>query len=144
MWRASEPPRTNMRAVGEAEGSMSTRESMRRELKELAKLAETMRKDAASEAKPNAYSFEAEAVAEAAAHTPDRPLSASSVTVPPVVPPSLPPPASSELEFPQKSGGRRGLIAIGVGAALAAAPVGGAALRRSVASPPPAANPATA
>ena len=68
---------------------MSTRESMRRELKELAKLAETMRKDAASEAKPNAYSFEAEAVAEAAAHTPDRPLSASSVTVPPVVPPSL-------------------------------------------------------
>jgi hypothetical protein len=108
---------------------MSTRESMRRELKELAKLAETMRKESEAKASADLYAYEA---------PPEQPgelaLTTSSVTVPPVVPPSVPPPDDAgEVDLPVLSRGR-GRLAVFVGVGLAAALVGGAALGRSFAS----------
>jgi hypothetical protein len=108
---------------------MSTRESMRRELKELAKLAETMRKESEAKASADLYAYEA---------APEQPgelaLTTSSVTVPPVVPPSVPPPDDAgEVDLPVLSRGR-GRLAVFVGVGLAAALVGGAALGRSFAS----------
>jgi hypothetical protein len=112
--------------------STSTRESMRLELKELAKLAETMRKE--SEARASAdllQAYESEPVQQ-----PEEPtLSASSVTVPPVVPPSTPPPdESAEVRLPGLGTGRGRFLTAVVGAGLAAALVGGAVLARSLAS----------
>jgi len=104
---------------------------MRRELKELAKLAETMRKE--SEVKASADFSEYEP--EAAQLTADPALSASSLTVPPVVPPSVPPPATSDFDdLPQHRGRRGGLRAVFVGAGVAAVLVGTAALGRSLVS----------
>jgi len=117
----------------------TTREEMRRELKELTKLAETMRKEAAPDSRPP-YAHLLEPENNLAPPTPDRPLSVSSVTVPPVVQPSVPPPATDVDDFPPLRRGRKGLMAVAVGGALVVALVGGAAVGRSVTSHRAAAN----
>jgi hypothetical protein len=109
---------------------MSTRESMRRELKELAKLAETMRKESEAKASADLYAYEPQPEQQPG----ELALTTSSVTVPPVVPPSVPPPDDlGEVDLPVLSRGR-GRLAVFVGAGLAVALVGGAALGRSLAS----------
>jgi hypothetical protein len=111
--------------------SMTTRESMRRELKELAKLAETMGKQTAVERIP-----EADIPVEFAGHSLERPLtpsSASRVSVAPFTTPTLPP--AFELDAAKGAPKRTGLIAVIVGASLAAALVGGAAVGMSRGGP---------
>src|ERR1700678_1457376 len=127
---------------------MSTRESMRRELKELAKLADTIGRapsvaPPAPSAPPPPPAFGAPLSA-----PPPRPLdslpmggieqastagSTSALTV--LTPPSLPstPPPVSMQSRPPKRGSRGGLVAL-IGGALVAALVGGAALGKSLAS----------
>lgn len=117
----------------------TTREDMRRELKELTKLAETMRKEAVPESRPP-YAHLLDGEQNIAPPTPDRPLSVSSVTVPPVVPQSLAPSTADVDDFPPVRRGRKGFVAVGVGAALVIALVGGAAVGRSVTSHRAAAN----
>src|ERR1700687_2678487 len=131
---AARPPMSGSTCGGkaQAEGSMSTRESMRRELKELAKLAETMRRESEARASadhlPRYEPDPAQQLGEPA-------LSTSSVTVPPVVPPSVPPPDDAgAVDLPGLGRGRGRLVAVFVGAGLAAALVGGAALGRSLVS----------
>jgi hypothetical protein len=108
---------------------MSTRENMRRELKELARLAETMGKERTSDSWHPAD------------ERPSSPPGLSSVSVPPVVPPSIPPPvaASVPVEVPFRNRKRGGVLAVVVGASLAAALMGGAVLGRSFAPHPVAA-----
>ena len=101
--------------------SMSTRESMRRELKELAKLAETMGKQPVAETA-------AEGQVEFPVHTLERPVtpaSASRVSVAPFTTPTVPPVFDIE---PKAAPKRTGIIAVVVGASLAIALVGGAAV----------------
>lgn len=110
--------------------SMSTRESMRAELKELAKMAETMGKAPAAEAvddRPLAFP-------ENALERPPTPASASRVSVPPFATPTTPP--VFDYAEPKKGGKRTAFIAVTVGAALAAALVGGAAVGKSFAGAP--------
>ena len=83
--------------------SMSTRESMRAELKELAKMAETMGKAPAAEAvddRPLAFP-------ENALERPPTPASASRVSVPPFATPTTPP--VFDYAEPKKGGKRTGV-----------------------------------
>ncbi len=114
--------------------STSTRENMRRELKELAKLAETMGKErpatAETEASASHYS--------GGLQRPSTPASSSRVTVPPVAFPSTPAPFASPLSSdigaePRK---RSGFMAVVIGGSLAAALVGGAVVGKSLAGRP--------
>jgi hypothetical protein len=116
--------------------SMSTRESMRRELKELAKLAETMGKGSAeSDAEIEAVPADmAGPFPGATLERPPTPASASRVSVPPIATPTAPP--VFDYPEPKKPGKRTGIIAVIVGASLAAALVGGAAVGKSIAGAP--------
>jgi len=111
--------------------STSTRENMRRELRELAKLAETMGK-----APPAAEENEGSAnLSPTGLQRPSTPASSSRVTVPPVAFPSTPAPFASPLlsdgvPEPRK---RPGFVAIVIGGSLAAALVGGAIVGKSLA-----------
>jgi hypothetical protein len=110
--------------------TMSTRESMRRELKELAKLAETMGKDAPVEVETDdavAVEFPA-----AGLQRPITPASASRVSVAPFATPMTPPVFDSPFEA-KAAPKRTGLIAVLVGAGLAIALVGGAAVGKTMA-----------
>jgi S-DNA-T family DNA segregation ATPase FtsK/SpoIIIE len=112
--------------------AMSTRDNMRRELKELAKLAETMGKDspAASTAAqaPDSIAFPAAASLE----RPVTPASSSRVSVGPFAT-STAPPVFETPEPSKPSGSRTGFIAVVVGAGLAVALVGGAFVGKSLA-----------
>src|SRR5579859_3357726 len=111
--------------------SMSTRDDMRRELKELAKLAETMGKEPPAEvAVPlgNDVAFPA-----ATLQRPETPASSSRVSVPPFATPTVPPVFDPGDELRPRSGKRTGIIAVLVGASLAAALVGGAFVGKSLA-----------
>jgi hypothetical protein len=106
--------------------SMSTRESMRRELKELAKLAETMGKQTAAEpADDAAYPVD---FSNHGLERPVTPSSASRVSVAPVTTATMPPAYELEAKASPK---RTGLVAVIVGASLAAALLGGAAVGMS-------------
>ena len=109
--------------------STSTRENMRRELKELAKLAETMGK----EPRPAEPSESAAALASPGLQRPATPASSSRVTVPPVAFPSTPPPFASPFssEPPPRKGNR--FMALAIGGSLAVALVGGAVVGKSLA-----------
>jgi hypothetical protein len=111
--------------------STTTRESMRRELKELAKLAETMRKPSAdaslAEEAPEPIEFP-----QSALERPVTPASASRVSVPPMATP-LTPPLFDYAEAKPRSGKRTGVVALLVGAGLAIALVAGAAVGKSLA-----------
>jgi hypothetical protein len=107
----------------------STRESMRRELKELAKMAETMGKpspDAALAEESASMQFPATAL-----ERPVTPASASRVSVPPMATPTTPP--VFDYAEPRRTGKRTGVIAVLIGAGLAAALIGGAAVGKSLA-----------
>jgi hypothetical protein len=107
----------------------STRESMRRELKELAKMAETMGKpspDAALAEEASSMQFPASAL-----ERPVTPASASRVSVPPMATPTAPP--VFDYAEPRRTGKRAGVIAVLIGAGLAAALIGGAAVGKSLA-----------
>jgi hypothetical protein len=111
--------------------SMSTREDMRRELKELAKLAETMGKETPAEPAPD---LEGDVAYPAAMlQRPATPASSSRVSVPPFATPTLPPVFDPGDELRPRSAKRTGIIAVLVGASLAAALVGGAFFGRSLA-----------
>jgi hypothetical protein len=108
--------------------TMSTRENMRRELKELAKLAETMGKETPVEIEaeePGAPEFPA-----AGLQRPMTPASSSRVSVAPFATP-MPPLFDSPFEAKPRK--RTGLIAVLVGAGLAIALVGGAAVGKTMA-----------
>jgi hypothetical protein len=111
--------------------SMSTREDMRRELKELAKLAETMGKETPAE--PAADLGSDVAYPGAMLQRPSTPASSSRVSVPPFATPTLPPVFDPGDGLRPRSGKRTGIIAVLVGASLAAALVGGAFVGRSLA-----------
>jgi hypothetical protein len=108
--------------------STSTREHMRQELKELAKLAETMGKT------PPPPSPE-EVALHRAATEPEPVSSPSHVTLPPISFPTTPPPLASSLsEDLIKPRKRIGLMAGVIGASLAVALAGGAMVGKSIAS----------
>ncbi|MGH7271542.1 MAG: hypothetical protein ACREJ3_14020, partial [Polyangiaceae bacterium] len=109
--------------------STSTRESMRIEFKELAKLAETMGKTPPVESAQAAEPPEATR-SQGAIERPSTPPSMSAITVPP------PRPSISSPVFlqPPPKRSRAGLLAVLVGAGLAIALVGGALLGRSYAA----------
>jgi hypothetical protein len=111
--------------------STSTRENMRRELKELAKLAETMGKapPATEESEGSAH------LASGGLQRPSTPASSSRVSVPPVAFPSTPAPFASPLlsDIPPEPRKRPGFMAIVIGGSLAAALVGGAVVGKSLA-----------
>src|SRR5579872_4896194 len=111
--------------------STSTRENMRRELKELAKLAETMGKEPAVEAKEAPV-----VVAPITLQRPATPASSSRVTVPPVVFPSTPPPFASPFSSEPPPRKRSGVVALVIGGSLAVALVGGAIVGKSLAGRP--------
>src|SRR5215831_12835393 len=110
--------------------SMSTREDMRRELKELAKMAETMGKETPAEP---AADVGGDHVAYPATmlQRPATPASSSRVSVPPFATPTLPPVFDPGDETRPRSAKRTGIIAVLVGASLAAALVGGAFVGKS-------------
>ena len=112
---------------------MSTRDSMRRELKELAKLAETMGKESPADAAAQGndpVDFPASSL-----ERPMTPASSSRVSVAPFATPMTPP--VFDIGEPKKRSGKRtGFIAVVVGASLAAALVGGAYVGRSLAGGP--------
>lgn len=116
----------------------STRESMRRELKELAKMAETMGKpnpDAALAEESSSMPFPASAL-----ERPVTPSSASRVSVPPMATSTAPP--AFDYAEPRPTGKRTGVIAVLIGAGLAAALIGGAAVGKSLAGNSTASTPA--
>lgn len=110
---------------------MDTRDTLRRELKDLARLAATMPKDGAA-AQPAP-------VHRPTLQRPPTPSSISKLTVPPAVA-SVPPPAPAAAE--RVSNKRRGTLGVALVMGLAVAIGGGAALGRTLArraSPPAAA-----
>jgi len=108
---------------------MSTRDNMRRELKELAKLAETMGKESPVDAAAAGRDVD---FPMAGLERPPTPASSSRVSVPPFATPTAPP-VFDIPEPQQRSGKRTGFIAVVVGASLAAALVGGAFVGKSLA-----------
>jgi hypothetical protein len=110
---------------------MSTRENMRRELKELAKLAETIGKEPVAESAP--VRQEPYESPQRLIERPSTPQSLSTFTVPPVSP-SMGAEAFVEAEAPRIRKRRgRGVVAIAIAVGLAGALVGGAQLGRSLA-----------
>jgi hypothetical protein len=108
--------------------STMTRESMRRELKELAKMAETM-------GKPSADAVADSAPIEFPQNTLERPAtpaSSSRVSVPPMATPTVPP-VFDYAEAKRGSGKRTGVLAVLIGGGLAIALVAGAYVGKSLA-----------
>jgi hypothetical protein len=108
--------------------STMTRENMRRELKELAKMAETM-------GKPSADAVADSAPIEFPQNTLERPAtpaSSSRVSVPPMATPTVPP-VFDYAEAKRGSGKRTGVLAVLIGGGLAIALVAGAYVGKSLA-----------
>ncbi|HEY5147755.1 MAG TPA: hypothetical protein VII82_13365 [Polyangiaceae bacterium] len=109
--------------------STTTRENMRRELKELAKLAETMGKPSADAVLADSAPIE---FPQNTLERPVTPASSSRVSVPPMATPTVPP-VFDYAEAKRGSGKRTGVLAVLVGGGLAIALVAGAYVGKSLA-----------
>jgi len=117
--------------------STTMRENMRRELKELAKLAETMGKPSADAVLADSAPIE---FPQNTLERPATPASSSRVSVPPMATPTVPP-VFDYAEPKRGSGKRTGVLAVLVGGGLAIALVAGAYVGKSLAGGSTASNP---